>query len=129
MPELNPIPRQYFEDPKGQAGSLKPPMNLLHPDFLEELALVLGGGAKEYGPWNFLDAPVRLSTYIAALQRHLLDVMRGIDVDAKSGKAHTAHIAANAMIMFAAAKRGNLVDDRPKFLPPSDDTNSSQNTP
>ena len=74
-------PTYTADDPKGHAGSLKAPMNLLPPDALLETARVMGFGAATYGPWNFIGATVCSHTYIAAIGRHWAAYARGEDVD------------------------------------------------
>jgi hypothetical protein len=108
-------PTYTADDPKGHAGSLKAPMNLLPPDALLETAKVMGFGAATYGPWNFIGATVCSHTYIAAIGRHRAAYARGEDIDLGSGLSHMAHIAANAFIVLTATQQGTLNDDRPKL--------------
>ena len=103
------------DDPKGAAGAKKPPMHLLPPDALLETARVLGFGAANYGPWNFINANVCAHTYIAAIGRHWTAYAKGQDIDPDSGLLHMAHIAANCFILMTAAQQGTLNDDRPKL--------------
>jgi hypothetical protein len=105
------------DDPKGHAGSLKAPMHLLPPDALLETAKVMGFGAANYGPWNFIGATVCSHTYIAAIGRHWAAYAKGEDVDPDSGLSHLAHLAANCFILMTAAQQGTLNDDRPKLKP------------
>jgi hypothetical protein len=110
-------PTYTADDPKGHAGSLKAPMNLLPPDALLETAKVMGFGAATYGPWNFIGATVCSHTYIAAIGRHWAAYAKGEDIDPGSGLSHMAHIAANAFIVLTATQQGTLNDDRPKLKP------------
>lgn len=103
------------DDPKGAAGALKAPMDLLPPDALLETARAMGHGAAKYGRWNFIEAKVCAHTYVAAIGRHWASYAKGQDDDTESGLKHLAHIAANAFILLTAAQQGTLNDDRPKL--------------
>jgi hypothetical protein len=103
-------------DPKGAAGAKKSPMHLLPPLPLMRLAWAMGHGAAKYGVNNFLDARVLASTYIGAIGRHWAQFSSGEDNDNESGLSHIALLAANCMILMAAADAGTLVDDRRKQL-------------
>jgi hypothetical protein len=101
-------------DPKGAAGAKKAPMHLLPPMPLMQLAWAMGHGAAKYGVNNFLDAKVLASTYIGAIGRHWAQFSSGEDNDNDSGLSHIALLAANCMILMAAADAGTLIDDRRK---------------
>jgi hypothetical protein len=101
-------------DPKGAAGAKKAPMHLLPPLPLMRLAWAMGHGAAKYGVNNFLDAKVLASTYIGAIGRHWAQFSSGEDNDNESGLSHIALLAANCMILMAAADAGTLIDDRRK---------------
>ena len=101
-------------DPKGAAGAKKAPMHLLPPLPLMRLAWAMGHGAAKYGANNFLDAKVLASTYIGAIGRHWSQFSSGEDNDNESGLSHIALLAANCMILMAAADAGTLIDDRRK---------------
>jgi hypothetical protein len=100
------------ENPKEAAGREKCPMQLLPPEFLIQTANVMGAGASKYGAWNFRDTPIKLSTYLGAMMRHLTAIADGEDID-ESGFPHIAHIGASCAILLDAAKHGKLIDDRP----------------
>ena len=87
---------------------------LLVPDFIAELVLVLSQGADRYGAFNWQCAEdasgmkVRhVEMFLNALERHLLAFeiafKDGVydEVDADSGISHMIHIAANAMFMHS----------------------------
>lgn len=77
-------------------GETKPPIHLI-PDYLLEIAEVMGHGKREHSdndwqsglipPWEFTDAAIR----------HLLAIQRGELLD-HSGHPHAAHAASDAMI-------------------------------
>lgn len=73
-------------------------VDLMDPEFIEEMSKVLTMGANKYAPenWKGLD-PKRL---LAALYRHLLASHKGEIIDKESGLSHMAHVAVNAMFLF-----------------------------
>lgn len=101
-------------NPKDAIGRAKVPMHLIPPPALVAMAKVMGLGAAKYGPYNWRDASVAATVYIAAAQRHLAALLDGENVDPESGAPHTAHVAANMAILMDAFATGNVVDDRPK---------------
>jgi hypothetical protein len=100
-------------DPKGDAGKLKPQLQLIPPALNQETAKALALGADKYGPWNWRDNKVEIMTYIGAMKRHLDCILEGEDIDPESGAHHLGHVAASCGIVLDAQKRGTLVDNRP----------------
>lgn len=100
-------------DPKGDAGKLKPQLQLIPPVLSQETAKALSLGAKRYGPWNWRENNVKIMTYIGAMKRHLDCILEGEDIDPESEAHHLGHIAANCGIVLDAQKHGTLVDNRP----------------
>lgn len=94
----------------------KAPLNFLEPAGNEGIARALKFGGDKYGPRNYLQTPVLLSVYIAAMERHIDALKEGEDFAPDSGCHHTDHVGANVHIIKAALKHGTLVDDR--VLPP-----------
>ena len=87
---------------------------LLVPEFIAELVLVLSQGAESYGAFNWRCAEdasnmkIRhVEMFLNTLEHHLLAFeiafKDGVydDVDADSGISHMVHIAANAMFMHS----------------------------
>lgn len=103
-----------YNDPKGQAGSLKAPLGLVPPHAMEQTAWVHKLGADKYGPWNWRETGVCASTYVNAILRHLNAWRDGEDLDPESGITHLAHIACSANILMDAEYCGKLQDDRNK---------------
>lgn len=68
------------------------PVNLIPPSFIEGLAAVYAHGAKKYAPNNWMRG-YSWSKTMAAMQRHMLAVARGEDIDPESGLLHVYHIA------------------------------------
>lgn len=112
------LPRIFIAEsesanPKDSIGETKPPMHLIPPaaEILE--AVVMGLGARKYGPFNWRSAKVRATVYVAAAKRHLAQWLDGTDGDPESGVSHLAHARACLGILLDAQATGNLVDDRP----------------
>ena len=112
------LPRIFIAEsenanPKDNIGETKPPLHLIPPtaEILE--AVVMGLGARKYGPFNWRSAKVRATVYIAAAKRHLAQWLDGTDGDPESGVSHLAHARACLGILLDAQATGNLVDDRP----------------
>lgn len=116
-------PNLFSENPKESEGQKKCPMQLLPPEFLIQTANVMGYGAYDaprsngegngYGPWNWRDQPIKMSTYLGAILRHWSKILEGDLVDKTHGQSHFASIAANCAIVLDALKYGTMVDDRP----------------
>ena len=106
-------PGQDEENPKDRVGAGKPPLHLIPPaaEILE--AVVMGLGAKKYGPFNWRSSKVRATVYIAAAKRHLAQWLDGQNDDPESGVSHLAHARACLGVLLDAIATGNVVDDRP----------------
>lgn len=89
----------------------KPPMALLDPNFLEEVARVLGFGAAKYAADNWRNG-ISYRRLISAAYRHLGALSRGEDVDAESGLPHTAHLGCCTMFLDWMIKNRPDLDDR-----------------
>lgn len=101
-------------DPKGEAGKAKPPLALLPPEALRQAAWAHALGAAKYGPFNWRENKVCVSTYVSAMMRHIGQFLDGEDADAESGLSHLAHVIASANILIDAKHCGTLVEDRPR---------------
>lgn len=104
-------------DPKGPAGSTKPPLGMIPTVALEEASWVHKLGADKYGQYNWRDTKVLASTYVNATLRHLHAWKDGEDTDPESLRSHLGHIMANAAILLDAMKHGTMIDDRYKPQP------------
>lgn len=100
-------------NPKDIVGATKPPLHLIPPaaEILE--AVVMGLGARKYGPYNWRSADVKATVYISAARRHLAQWLDGEDHDAESGVSHLAHARACLGILLDAMATHHLIDDRP----------------
>lgn len=108
---VDPVSPTQF-NPKHASGLSKVPLHLVPPVAIIYEAMVFKFGAKEYGPFNWRDTAVVRSIYLDAVERHLLAMRDGQDIDPKSGLPHAAHIRASMAIILDAAEIGNLIDDR-----------------
>lgn len=108
-------PTALGTNPKDLCGQKKPPMTLIPTASLFYLSRVMELGAKKYGPFNWRDpkTPVRMTVYLAAAWRHLLQILDGDDNDNESNQPHAAHAMACFAILLDAKACGTLVDDRP----------------
>lgn len=112
----NPIPATST-DPKATAATGKTRLDLVPPAASKACADALAFGAitKGYGTWNWRKSEgVKLSTYVAAIKRHLDDLMDGEDCAPDSGIHHVGHVMGGAAIILDAMKHGKLIDDRVK---------------
>lgn len=99
-------------NPKDLIGLLKAPLRLVPPALAIWVSQVMKLGAKKYGPYNWRDKKVRQTVYLEAIERHLLALRDGEDLDPESGKPHEAHIAACCAIVLDARANDCLIDDR-----------------
>lgn len=83
----------------GQKGQKPERMDLIPPEFVEELARVYGGGAEKYDDWNWLKGYDWSLSY-GALMRHLYRWLAGEDIDPESGRHHLAHVAWHCATLF-----------------------------
>lgn len=79
----------------------KPMFELIVPEFLHDVAVVLTEGAKKYGVDNYKNAkPEDIHHYLGALHRHLNEYQQGYKEDEESKLSHLTHIAVNAMFLY-----------------------------
>jgi hypothetical protein len=90
----------------------KPPLEYLVRSMHPLDAAVHKHGADKYGIRNWRVDPIRASTYIAAIQRHLDAWAEGEDWDQDSGQSHLAHIRACCAVALDAKMHDTLIDDR-----------------
>ena len=100
-------------NPKTLVGSKKVPLHLIPPSAKHFLAMALEDGGKKYGPYNWRDEPISVSTYYSAGQRHWDAFWDGEDNAQDSQIHHLAHAMACCALLLDAMTVGKLVDDRP----------------
>jgi len=94
----------------------KPRMDLLDPEFLEDVARVLTFGAAKYGTNNWRSG-IAVSRLVAAAYRHLGAINRGEDIDPESGLPHSAHLGCCVQFLTWTLKHKPELDDRWKDVP------------
>lgn len=100
-------------NPKTLVGASKVPLHLVPPSAKHFLAEALGDGARKYGPYNWRDSKISISTYKAAMERHMDAFWDGEDYASDSGVHHVAHAMACCALILDAMSIDMLVDDRP----------------
>jgi hypothetical protein len=90
----------------------KPPLGMIPRAGLEEIALVLGHGARKYGRDNWRHG-LRWSRLYDALLRHVRAFIDGEDMDQESGYTHLAHAGCNIFFLLEYMRKGLGIDDRP----------------
>ena len=90
----------------------KAPLERLERSADEQVALVLQHGADKYGARNWRKDKIRVSTYVAAVRRHIGAINDGEDIDPDSGMHHMAHIGANVHVFLDALAHDMVIDDR-----------------
>lgn len=113
---------EFREGIKFDEGKL--PFHLIAPEFLEEVAKVLGFGDMKYGARNW-EAGMDWDRPFAALMRHMWAWWRGENTDPETGYSHLAHAACCIMFLVTYEKRYVGTDTRP---PPTGVTVATQNT-
>lgn len=101
-------------NPKTAAGALKTPLLSVIPGPpLVQVGEVMRLGRSKYGPYNWRDQDVTVSTYLDAAMRHLMSYWDGETIDPESGQTHLAHAAASLFVIMDALATGHATDDRP----------------
>lgn len=90
----------------------KPRWDLLPVAPVREIVKVLTFGAKKYDDHNWRKC-AHLSTYYAALQRHVTAFWEGEDNDPESGLSHLAHAGCCLLFMFGLYLMQPKTDNRP----------------
>jgi hypothetical protein len=73
--------------------SNKPPLHLIPPEILVEIAEIFAFGAEKYGENNWRDdgGSTGFGRTYSSIQRHLNSFWQGEDIDPESGKNHLVH--------------------------------------
>lgn len=100
-------------NPKDLVGCKKVQLGLFPAAAKIYGALALQDGATKYGPYNFRDKKITYTTYLDAIERHLLALRDGEDCADDSKLHHLCHILGCAGILADALESNNLIDDRP----------------
>lgn len=125
-------PYPDLTNPKDLLGVKKAPLHLVPPALRIAAAPALADGARKYGAYNWREKKVKLSVYLAAMQRHIDAIWDGQDVAEDSGIDHFSHAIACLAIIVDARAIDMLVDDRPtpggaaKLLAEQDQTRKAE---
>lgn len=90
--------------------SEKAPINLVDPAFIESMARVMGIGEKKYGVMDWQG--LKVERLLAAAERHILDIKKGIDRDEETNEPHAAHAASGLMFINWILANRPEQDDR-----------------
>ncbi len=80
-------------------------LDLVQPEFIEEVGEVLTFGAKKYAADSWKEIPDPVDRYYAALMRHILSWRKGEKADPESGMPHLWHAACNCMFLSYFERR------------------------
>lgn len=86
-------------------------MDLLPPEFIEAVAVILTFGANKYEDRNW-EKGMSWGRVFGALMRHLWKWWGGEDKDPETGYSHLWHAACNIAFLVAYENRKIGVDDR-----------------
>ena len=105
-------------DPKQSQGTKKMCFDAIPITLMSLLSKPSKDGADKYGLYNWLDLDdetMSVSTYLNAVQRHLLLYKAGQDNASDSGLHHLDHIMAGCAVVRDAMVFGKVKDDRIKL--------------
>jgi len=91
----------------------KPRLDLIPPEVIEALGVVLTSGAKKYSARNW-EGGLDWGRCFAACQRHLWAWWGGEDKDCETKQSHLSHALCNIAFLIAYEQRKVGNDDRPK---------------
>lgn len=91
----------------------KPPISLLHRDFVEGTAQVMGFGVEKYERFNWCNGISHTRLLDAAL-RHIVAIIDGEDLDPESGLPHRHHACASLNMYCGMTVLHPELDDRYK---------------
>ena len=89
-------------------------MDLLDPEWLEEVAWVMTHGANKYSDHNWRIG-FKYSRLIGAVLRHLMALAKGENLDPETDRSHAAHLSCCAMFLYWHILHKPDLDDRYKI--------------
>lgn len=92
----------------------KAKLNLIPPEFINDLGKVFTYGAEKYGEDNYTKG-LPYSNCAASAMRHLNAFMRGEDNDKESGYSHLLHVTSNMAMLYYQTLNMPNCDDRRLF--------------
>lgn len=113
-------PRPDIEEGGKRYNEGKLPMHLISPYAIELLAQGLRYGAGKYGDRNWERGLAFTKGVLASLERHIIELKKGNDVDEESGLSHAALLMTNSMFLAhmmhpEIAFEYKKWDDRPHY--------------
>lgn len=100
-------------NPKDAAATTRLDLTLFPDSAAAYGALAFAEGDLKYGAYNWRQAGVQASVYVAALRRHMAKWYNGEECDPKTQVPHLANALACIAVLIDAIEQGNLNDDRP----------------
>lgn len=100
-------------NPKDTAATTRLDLTLVPDSAVAYCALAMTEGDLKYGGYNWREAGVQTSVYVAALRRHIAKYFNGEWADPKTKVPHLANALACLAVLVDAHEHGNLNDDRP----------------
>lgn len=100
-------------NPKDAAATSRLDLSLFPDSAVAYGALAFTEGDLKYGAYNWRDAGVQTSVYIAALRRHIAKYYNGEWADPKTRVPHLSSAIACIAVLIDAHEQDNLNDDRP----------------
>lgn len=105
---------KYFEQKGIKYDAEKPPMDLISPFAMEEVAKVLAFGKKKYSARNWENG-FNWTRAIGAILRHTFAYLRGETHDPETKLSHMAHVLCEAMFLVHFEQTHPELDDRPSY--------------
>jgi len=100
-------------NPKDAAATTRLDLSLFPASAGAYGALAMTEGDLKYGGFNYREAGVQSSVYVAACKRHLDKWFNGEECDPKTRVPHLANAIACVAVLIDSIEQGNLNDDRP----------------
>ena len=100
-------------NPKDRAATSRLDLSLFPSTAIAYGALALTEGDLKYGGYNWREAGVLASIYVAACERHLDKWWNGQDEDLSTAVPHLGNALACLAVIIDAIEAGKLKDDRP----------------
>lgn len=111
--KLNEVTMTDQLKPKDLSFGVKPPLSLVPPTFIVQVARCLEDGAKKRSPYNWRASKVSAMQLLDKILRHVVAAVDGEDQTEDSKLSNLASAAADIAVYLDAEKYGSLVDDRP----------------
>jgi hypothetical protein len=100
-------------NPKDRAANSRLDMSLFPQTAIAYGALGMTEGDCKYGGYNYREGGVHVSTYVAALFRHISKYYNGDWSDPRTMVPHLASALACIAILIDGHEAGVMIDDRP----------------